>query len=141
MNSLAGGSGDNTFVSGNSGSNSYISRDTAAARAAGLLGSVDNPNKKAGNSSFSSPSLASTSSSRFAQYDKTKLHPRMRQYIEALCRLARRGEDVTLQALRLARVCVGYRRDRGVKIEHMNEVAAACVLVATELCQQPLPLP
>ncbi|KPI83902.1 hypothetical protein ABL78_7051 [Leptomonas seymouri] len=102
-----------------------LTREEAAAAAAGLL-------------------RRPTQSSKFfdtAQYGKTKLHPRQSRALETLFRLSRRRDEVILQeAIALAKRFVGYRRERGVRVEHQTEVAAACLMLAAEHHGQPIPL-
>lgn len=105
--------------------NAGLTREEAAAAAAGLL------------------RRAPTSADAFdpARYDRTRLHPAQARTIETLFRLSRRNDDAILhRATSLARVFVGYRRERSVRVEHQTEVAAACLMLASEMEGQPIPL-
>lgn len=124
-----------------------LSRTAAAALAAGQASHMSS-----GNGALA----AGDGKSRLAQYARTPLHPRMRQYMENLVRIARRGaatqslshitsssssgNAVLERALEIARIYVGRRRERRERLEHQNDVAAVCVMLAAEMHQQPIPL-
>lgn len=102
-----------------------LSREEAAAAAAGVL----------------LRSVSATDSSEAAKYAKTTLHPRMSRQLENLFRLSRRCDEAILRdGIEIAKYFVGYRRERSVRVEHQNEVAAACLMIAAELRRLPIPL-
>ncbi|KAG5482915.1 hypothetical protein LSCM1_06952 [Leishmania martiniquensis] len=111
--------------------NAGLTREEAAASAAGLL-------------RRSTAAALGASASPFgdtAKYASTKLHPRMSGQLEAFFRLSRRCDEAILRdAIALAKHFVGFRRERGVRVEHQTEVAAASVMLAAELQGQPIPL-
>ncbi|KAG5509138.1 hypothetical protein JKF63_06147 [Porcisia hertigi] len=111
--------------------NAGLTREEAAAAAAGLL---RRPNAAA----------QGTSAGPFgdtAKYAKTKLHPRMSSQLEVFFRLSRRYDEAILRdAIALAKHFVGFRRERGVRVEHQTEVAAASLMLAAERLGQPIPL-
>ncbi|KAG5509294.1 hypothetical protein GH5_06382 [Leishmania sp. Ghana 2012 LV757] len=108
-----------------------LTREEAAASAAGLL---RRPNAAA--LGANAGPFGDT-----AKYAKTKLHPRMSGQLEAFFRLSRRCDEAILRdAIALAKHFVGFRRERGVRVEHQTEVAAASVMLAAELLGQPIPL-
>ncbi|GET87301.1 hypothetical protein, conserved [Leishmania tarentolae] len=111
--------------------NAGLTREEAAAAAAGLL---RHPN--AGASAISAGPFGDT-----AKYAKTRLHPRMSAQLEVFYRLSRRRDEAILRnAIALAKHFVGFRRERGMRVEHQTEVAAASVMLAAEHLGQPIPL-
>ncbi|CAD2221942.1 transcription factor IIB [Angomonas deanei] len=66
---------------------------------------------------------------------------RVRQRLETLCDLIRRGDPVKEEALEILSVFVGRRKERNEKLDKMNESIAACVMLAAARCRTPLPLP
>ncbi|CAG9571538.1 conserved hypothetical protein [Leishmania major strain Friedlin] len=111
--------------------NAGLTREEAAAAAAGLL---RHPNAAA--SVTSAGPFGDT-----AKYAKTRLHPRMSAQLEVFFRLSRRHDEAILRdAIALAKHFVGFRRERGMRVEHQTEVAAASVMLAAEHLGQPIPL-
>ncbi|CBH14228.1 hypothetical protein, conserved [Trypanosoma brucei gambiense DAL972] len=93
---------------------------TAATSAAGSLSAAD-------------PHMSSTSS-------KVVLHPTMLNCMRGLHKKAVLPEPVLDRGIELARAFVGGRRARGQRVERQPDVAAACLMIAAEEAQQPLPL-
>lgn len=111
---------------GQASSSTGLSRTEAAALAAGVVGPLSRD--------------ANSEAAQLARYAKVQLHPKMRRQIDNLCHVSRRSEDVVTRAVTIAKQYVGYRRDRGLRLEHQRESAAACFLLATEMCGQPVPV-
>ncbi|CAJ1020792.1 putative Transcription factor IIB C-terminal module 1 [Leishmania utingensis] len=111
--------------------NAGLTREEAAACAAGLL-------------RCPMTAVQGTNAGPFgdtAKYAKTKLHPRMSAQLEVFFRLSRRYDEAILRdAIALAKHFVGFRRERGVRVEHQTEVAAASLMLASERLGQPIPL-
>ncbi|KAK7196420.1 hypothetical protein NESM_000579300 [Novymonas esmeraldas] len=110
-----------------------LTRDEAAAAAAGVL------RRTATGAAAHGGNLGPFGDA--APYGRTRLHPRMSGQLEALFRLSRRHDEAILRdAVALAKHLVGFRRERGIRVEHQTEVSAACLMLAAERLGHPIPL-
>ncbi|EPY23397.1 transcription factor IIB [Strigomonas culicis] len=75
-----------------------------------------------------------------SKYAKTNLHPKMRDIMDVLCESIKSGDVVRYKAYELARHFVGQRRERGHRVDQLEETAAACFQLAAEMHRRPVPL-